>query len=231
MKANPFMPWNWFKQNEADRKNASQATDDSEKASKHMRRKEDHEPKTNLMSQQAAAGMTALPVLRLHQEIEQVFDSMLRSLSGSDKPSLFTSPLFGKMSTQSLSANDDTGARYNARVDVSGDKQNYEICVDVPGMSEDDVTVELTGHQLTIKGSKQESYESNDKEVFRMERSFGTFSRTISLPEDADVEQLSANLDKGELRLTIPRVANSGSETRRIRFGKTKNERQTTLEL
>ena len=96
---------------------------------------------------------------------------------------------------------------YRPQIDVSGDDNCYQISLDVPGLTESDLSLEVKDDVLTIKGQKEESSESKDKHFYRVERSYGSFQRTLALPDDANADEIRANLDKGVLRLEIPRRA------------------------
>ena len=101
-------------------------------------------------------------------------------------------------------------------IDVSGDDECYEVQLDVPGMSEDDLSIDIKDSRLVIRGEKRERAESKEKHYYRVERRYGTFQRTLSLPDDANVEAISAQLKDGVLRLEIPRRSLPDSDVRRI---------------
>ena len=69
---------------------------------------------------------------------------------------------------------------------------------------------------LLIKGQKEEHSEDRGKHYYRMERSYGSFQRTLSLPDDADASEIRANLAKGVLKIEIPRRAAATEEIKRI---------------
>ena len=105
---------------------------------------------------------------------------------------------------------------YQPQIDVSGDTNCYEINLEVPGLSESDLSLEMKDDVLTIKGQKEERSEDKDKHYYRVERSYGSFQRTLALPDDAIGDEIKANLDKGVLRLEIPRRETSNKEVKRI---------------
>ncbi len=72
-------------------------------------------------------------------------------------------------------------------------------------MSESDLSIEVKDDMLVIKGQKEAHSENKDKQFYRVERSYGSFQRTLSLPDDANADEINAELDKGVLRLQIPR--------------------------
>jgi HSP20 family protein len=79
-----------------------------------------------------------------------------------------------------------------------------------------DLSLEVKDDVLTIKGKKEERSEDKDKHYYRVERSYGSFQRTLALPDDAIGDEIKANLDKGVLRLEIPRRETPDQEVKRI---------------
>ena len=102
-------------------------------------------------------------------------------------------------------------------VDVSSTDKEYNISVEVPGVDEKDVKLELTNDgQLTISGEKKQEKEQKDKNYYRVERSYGSFQRTLSLPEDASRDNINASFRNGVLTITCPRKAVSQSPAKVI---------------
>jgi HSP20 family protein len=91
-------------------------------------------------------------------------------------------------------------------IDVAEDDKGVTIRADVPGMEAKDVNVEVIGNTLCIRGERQEEKETKDANVWRSERSFGSFERTIALPDYIDTDKLEAKYDKGTLKITAPRI-------------------------
>ena len=146
---------------------------------------------------------------QLHREMDRWFDEAFRG---------FGMPASGSGSAAAPLADLAAGV-FRPRVDVSGDQQAYRVQLDVPGMSEDDLSLEVSDDRLVIKGRKEERKEDKDRHFYRVERSYGSFQRTLCLPDDADADGISANLDKGVLRLEIPRRAEAGKDVKRIAIG------------
>jgi HSP20 family protein len=94
-------------------------------------------------------------------------------------------------------------------IDVEEDDDSYEVTVELPGMKQDDVEVELNQNVLTIRGEKRYSSNGGDKERKRRtrwsERSYGRFVRSFTLPSDADADRLQAKFSNGVLTITIPK--------------------------
>jgi len=142
-------------------------------------------------------------LMSLHRDMDRWFDDAFKSFG---MPSLESRGLFGK----------SLPSFYRPQIDVSGDSNCYEISLDVPGLTEDDITLELKDDVLTIKGQKEERSEDKHKHYYRVERSYGSFQRTLALPDDANADEIKANLDKGVLRLEIPRHEAANQEVKRI---------------
>lgn len=94
-------------------------------------------------------------------------------------------------------------------VDVAECADAYEITAELPGTKREDVEVSLEGDTLKLTGERrQESTENNeDKHFHRVERSYGKFQRSFTLPEDVDREAIAARFDNGLLIVKLPRVA------------------------
>ena len=104
------------------------------------------------------------------------------------------------------------------RMDVKETATGIEITAELPGVDESDVEVELSDDVLTIRGEKKVEKEEGDKEkgYHLMERSYGSFARSIALPFEADSEKVSADFSKGVLKVVIPRPAAAAAKTKKI---------------
>lgn len=88
------------------------------------------------------------------------------------------------------------------------EKDNQIILeAEVPGIKEEDLSIEVSEDHLVISGEKKMENEVQEKDYYRIETSFGTFSRTISLPAEIDQEKTEAELKNGILRIVLPKVA------------------------
>jgi len=96
---------------------------------------------------------------------------------------------------------------FNPRVDVTESEKEIKIAAELPGIDEKDIDVSVTRDTLTIKGEKKEEKEEDGKDYYRMERSYGSFCRTIPLPVEVDTEKISASYKKGILNIKIPKSA------------------------
>lgn len=136
-------------------------------------------------------------------------------------PSLFEDydKLFNQMSRplELFRANGDGEKVRSFAIDIRENDEQFEIFADVPGLSEDELDITVNKHVLTIKGERTTENTERDGDRFvRTERVSGKFERLIQLPESADLDKIAAKLDKGVLRLTVPK--REAEQPRRIEF-------------
>lgn len=103
-------------------------------------------------------------------------------------------------------------------MDIHEYEKEYKIYADVPGYDSDDITIEEHQGVLTIKAQKETKKEENKYKVVNSERSYKSFVRTFTLPENANVSNILAGLDKGVLEVTIPKKTVLPDEKRRIKI-------------
>lgn len=89
---------------------------------------------------------------------------------------------------------------------VEGDKE-MRVSAELPGLDEKDVEVTLSNNVLTISGEKKEEKEKRGKNYYRMERSYGSFQRSISVPLEVDTDKVEATFKQGVLTITLPKTA------------------------
>jgi HSP20 family protein len=90
-------------------------------------------------------------------------------------------------------------------VDIEETKQGYLLTVDVPGLSAADVDVSVEGGVLTITGERKSNDVKEQNGYRRVERTFGSFRRSFTLPKGAVTEKITAHTDNGQLQITIPK--------------------------
>jgi HSP20 family protein len=106
---------------------------------------------------------------------------------------------------------------YSPQFDLKETKDAYMLKADLPGVKENDVEINVTGNTLQISGSRQEERTDEGERYYRAERSYGQFSRTVTLPEGADFEHVNAEMKEGVLTVTIPKRPEV--QPRRIQVG------------
>ncbi|MFB9263300.1 Hsp20/alpha crystallin family protein [Bradyrhizobium erythrophlei] len=90
-------------------------------------------------------------------------------------------------------------------VDVVEKDNAYEITAELPGMDEKNVEVMVANETLTIKGEKREEREEQKKDYYLQERHFGSFERSLAVPQGVDVDKIEASFTKGVLTVTLPK--------------------------
>ena len=98
-----------------------------------------------------------------------------------------------------------TFAAWTPRVDVVEDDGEYIINVELPGVEKDEVKVSVKDRVLSISGERKSEKEEKGKKYQRVERAYGAFMRSFTLPEDAAREKLNANFKDGILKVHIPK--------------------------
>lgn len=93
------------------------------------------------------------------------------------------------------------------RMDLADTKDGLELTVEIPGLDEKDVQITVADGQLTVSGEKKFETEQKDKNYRFVERGYGSFSRSIALPEGVKADDIKANLSKGVLKVTVPTPA------------------------
>lgn len=97
--------------------------------------------------------------------------------------------------------------RWVPPMDLVEDDGRYLLRADLPGVSEEDVKIELDERVLTVSGERKAAVESEQGGVHRIERGHGAFSRSLTLPEGVDGDAISARFDRGVLEVAIPKPA------------------------
>ena len=90
-------------------------------------------------------------------------------------------------------------------VDVIEEDDSYKVLADLPGFKPDDVKIEVADDVLTISGEHQESDEEKEKDYVRRERRFGSFSRSLALPQGVSADDIEATFENGVLEVSIPK--------------------------
>jgi HSP20 family protein len=109
-----------------------------------------------------------------------------------------------------------TGSLLKPSLDLGSTDNEYTVSVEIPGVDEKDVSIELVHDSLIIRGEKKQLKEEKNKNFYRLERSYGSFQRTLSLPEDANRENIKADFKNGVLNITIPRMALPENKVKQI---------------
>jgi len=126
------------------------------------------------------------PFATLQREIDRLFDDFTRgwpALGGFAKTDLLPS------------------------MDVTETDKAIEITAELPGLEEKDVEINVADNVLTIRGEKKAEKEEKDKDYRLLERTYGSFARTLELPAGVDPDMIKASIAKGVLTVTVPKPA------------------------
>jgi HSP20 family protein len=115
---------------------------------------------------------------------------------------------------------DRLGEQFNEftpRVNVTEREKEFEVTAELPGMVESDIDITLSRDSITVKGEKKQEIEDKGDNYYRMERSYGSFSRRIQLPTDViDKDNVEAEFKNGVLTVTLPKLEDAQPISRRI---------------
>ncbi len=106
---------------------------------------------------------------------------------------------------------------WNPSFDVSENKDSYLFKVDVPGVKKDDLEITTTGNRIQIAGKRDSAHEAKTDTVYTYERRYGSFCRSFTLPEGADIDHAKSELKDGVLSLVIPKLP--GAQSKKIPIG------------
>jgi HSP20 family protein len=105
---------------------------------------------------------------------------------------------------------------FSPTVDITENNREIRVSAELPGMDDRDIDVTLGKESLTIKGEKKEEKEDKAKDYYYMERSYGSFSRTIPIPVEVNTDRAAARFKKGVLTVTIPKTKKAIEEKKKI---------------
>ena len=108
-------------------------------------------------------------------------------------------------------------ADWSPEVDISEDNRGYLLKADLPEMKKDDVRVTVEDGILSVSGERKSEKEDHKKKFHRIERSFGTFRRSFTLPEDADSTKVAAEFRDGVLKVHLPTTTKARSKALEVK--------------
>jgi HSP20 family protein len=145
------------------------------------------------------------PFGALRSEMDRLFDSFMGGLP--TLPSMF----------------EPTGTRGFAlmpSLDVKETDKEIAVEAELPGLDEKDVSLTIANGVLTIQGEKKLDHEEEKENYHVMERRYGSFQRSLRIPDTVDEEKIEARFDKGILKVTLPKRPEAASEQRKIEIKK-----------
>ena len=114
--------------------------------------------------------------------------------------------LFGTFfDTPTTGTNGNTIRRWMPPMDLVETEDHFVLRADLPGLSEEDVSIELEDRVLTVSGERRSQHEEKKEGFYRLERATGAFSRSLTLPEGVDADGITATFDKVVLDVRIPK--------------------------
>ena len=112
-----------------------------------------------------------------------------------------------------------TTRRWLPAMDLVETADHYVLRADLPGLSDEDVTIQLEDNVLTISGERKTDHEDQHEGYYRLERAFGSFSRSLTLPDGVDPDSVQAHFDRGVLEISIPKPEQKKPKTVQISLG------------
>ena len=113
--------------------------------------------------------------------------------------------LFNTVFDAPAPGNGATLRRWMPAMDLVETDDHFVLHADLPGLSEDDISIEFEDGALTVSGERKAEHETKSEGYYRVERAFGTFSRTVTLPKGINADAVSASFDRGVLDVRIPK--------------------------
>lgn len=139
------------------------------------------------------------PWRALRGEMDRMFDRFARG---------FSFPIFEPFTSRDL--------EMAPAVDFGEDDKAYTVSAELPGIEEKDIDVNVSHGVLTLRGEKKHEREEKNKNYYLSERSFGSFERSFTLPDDVDEDKIAAAFSKGVLTVTLPKIAEAQKPQKKI---------------
>ena len=113
--------------------------------------------------------------------------------------------LFNTFFDTPTTGNGSTTRRWIPAIDLVETEDDFVLKADLPGLKEEDVSIEVEENVLTVSGERKAEHEDKREGYVRVERSYGSFRRSLTLPKGVDAEAVTANFDNGVLEVHIPK--------------------------
>ncbi|HEV8231986.1 MAG TPA: Hsp20/alpha crystallin family protein [Thermoanaerobaculia bacterium] len=132
----------------------------------------------------------------------------------------FRSPLLGLEENDAL-----RGGRWHPAVDVCEETDRVLVTAELPGFTHDQIKIEIEGNVLTISGERKLEDEKSDRSYSRMERSYGSFTRSFTLSSAVDRDKIHATFENGLLTVELPKTQESKPRQIPIEGGKKSSQK------
>ena len=104
----------------------------------------------------------------------------------------------------------------SAKVDIFEEGDNVVVKAEIPGLKKEDIEVNLTGDMITISGEKKKEEKVEKKDYYRVERSFGSFTRSSHLPKEVQTENAKATFKDGVLEVKVPKTEEAKKKEKKV---------------
>ena len=121
-------------------------------------------------------------------------------------------PFFGLSMFPSLRNVGPIGQNYLPALDVKEEKDSIVVKADLPGIKKEEIDISVDGSVLTLRGERKSEKEEKDKNYYKLERSFGSFQRSIDLGTPVIEEKIKATYKDGVLEVVLPKGAQSNTK-------------------
>lgn len=212
--------WNWFRDEESG-SSRGQGSQNQRREMSSQRSGQQMQGQNQGRSQQGQGLMQSMasmpfsplsPIVHFYQDVDRIFDQVFRNFG----MPLMTPMVSGLQNMQQMLP----GTMFRPSVDIAANENEYVVCVEVPGLDEQDVQLQVSPDgTLMISGEKRQENSRNQQDFQYMERSYGSFQRSISLPQDADMEGIEAEFRNGLLTIVAPRMEKERQQMRQIPIG------------
>jgi len=112
---------------------------------------------------------------------------------------------------------------FNPNFDVTETKDAYEFRADVPGVKKEEIEISATGNRLQISGKRESQQENKAENVYTYERQYGSFTRSFTMPEGADLDHAKSEMKDGVLTLIVPKKPGAQAKKIAISSGASKS--------
>lgn len=138
------------------------------------------------------------PLVSLQRDINHVFEDFWRKVENG------------------WNGDDSVVGMFGPSTDVTETDKSVNVSVELPGMTEEDIDISLSGNTMTIRGEKKIEHEEERKGVYMSERHYGSFHRTVPLPAGVDPDKAEATYKNGVLTVSLPKTEEALASIKRI---------------
>jgi HSP20 family protein len=143
---------------------------------------------------------TDWPLYSLQRAMNHIFQDFFSDGESFYSPAIFSEEL----------------SKFTPRVDLSETDKEYTVKAELPGINQNDIDISISRDMLTLRGEKKQEKEENVKGYHRMERSYGSFCRTIALPTEIETDKAEATFKNGVLNIKLPKTKEAQQESKKL---------------